>query len=198
MTLKHQTGLKRLKLRELKQTLRLAFLSFQQSIVTQKYPWGRTQPAAAAYLKSHICINHARRTCFVTRNDAWESRCTVPTREEDFANRRPAGLHTCAPLVGRNVSELQSVPIKRIEGFGSGLGLRKYAIQQGRAGGTGLSRPGDAAARSGSSPVPPQLPCWIAVLTCNSETLSGQKIVFVCSDFTEQEAVRVSQTEVIS
>ena len=23
----------------------------------------------------------------------------VPTREEDFANRRPAGLHTCAPLV---------------------------------------------------------------------------------------------------
>ena len=52
-------------------------------------------------------------------------------------------------------------------------------------------------ARSGSSPVPPDLPCWIAVLTCNSETLSGQKIVFVSSDFTEQEAVRVSQTEVI-
>ena len=38
---------------------------------------------------------------------------------------------------------------------------------------------------------------WIAVLTCNSETLSCQKIVFVSSDFTEQEAVRVSQTEVI-
>ena len=34
-----------------------------------------------------------------------------------------------------------------------------------------------------------------AALTCNSETLFGQKIVFVSSDFTEQEAVRVSQTE---
>ena len=51
MILKHQTGLKRLKLRELNEPLRLAFFTFKQSIATQKSPWGRTQPAPTAYLK---------------------------------------------------------------------------------------------------------------------------------------------------
>ena len=60
MIIKHQTGLKRLKLRELKQTLRLAFLYFKQSITTHKYPRGRTQPAPAAYFKKPH-MNQSRR-----------------------------------------------------------------------------------------------------------------------------------------
>ena len=64
-------------------------------------PIGKNTTSTSSLLKkSHICINHAEHTyLFVTRQDAWRSRCMVPTREENFANRRPAGLHTCAPLV---------------------------------------------------------------------------------------------------
>ena len=58
--IKHQTGLKRLKLRKLKQTLRLAFVSFKQSIATQKNRWGRTKQATAANLKEPL-MHQSRR-----------------------------------------------------------------------------------------------------------------------------------------
>ena len=63
MIIKHQTGLKRLKLRDLKKTLRVAFLSFKQSVATQKYLWGRTQPTPSAYLKKPH-IHQSRRAHF--------------------------------------------------------------------------------------------------------------------------------------
>ena len=60
--------------------------------------WGRTQPAPAACLKNNnICINHAGRTCFVTRQDEWQSWCMVPTREKDFFKQKACGApYVCA------------------------------------------------------------------------------------------------------